>query len=296
MGKMLCICSDEKGSGKTTLACVLTINLLQNIVDKKILVLCANLNKGNLMPLLNVQNECIELGQMVNFMKHWGSTKIASKKFSQYENACFIHTKLTGSVFLENNLSTYLKVVEDLIEQFDIILVDVPANCRNSFSKHIIDKSHVIIKVKSNHKIPQNLQLEENLFLGVECENYGHVDVYVKDMNPQFKNEYNGIIEKAFLGEGYVMENNGRQDGFNIVLPHCNKLMEMRSKNKLSKYHFHNTKYNKSVLNLAQNLNHELGISTGAWENFGFKTSSNKIKADPSKQYIIKSFFKGNKA
>lgn len=296
MGKMLCICSEEKGSGKTTLACVLTMNFLQNIPNKKILVLCANMNKGNLMSLMGVEHECIELGQVVNFKQNWGSAQIASKRSSFYENCCFVHTKFTGKTFLEKNIETYFDVLDDIIKQFDIIIADIPANRKNVFANKIKEQSQIIVKVNLSNIEENELNAsEKNLLMEVKSEKFGHVEVFVNNSFSEVGKEYVGMLEKVFVEENYVMEKKEFTDFFKIELPYCNRLKAAKNKTKLNKYHFYNTNYNKSVLEIAQRLDHELDIPKGVWESFGVKTSNSKTNTDRSKKQIIDSFFRAKK-
>jgi MinD-like ATPase involved in chromosome partitioning or flagellar assembly len=232
VGEILTVWSQTKKSGKTLLLYNLAKSISKKIPEKNILVLCINMSYGNLLPLFNIGKNEFSLEVAVNYMLSEPDEPLEFKNIiANKDNLYFMGSQNTTVNYASRNIDTYEKLLSELRDSFDLILVDACSGKNNQLTNMVISNSEAILNVL----IQDNDLLETEFSTGKEIA-YAinmHREIYPKASD--IKNKYS---IKAPLFE----------------IPLCNTLQEMKNKKMLDFYDQHDTEYSQHVDELANIL------------------------------------------
>lgn len=239
MGKLLSVWSPTKKCGRT----IVTYNLVKNIAEllpeKKILVLCINMNYGSLLPLYEIGREELTIEKAVNYkLSETASDLDYTKVLANKGNLYFMGSQNTTLNYSNRNLSTYERVVNELKATFDFVIVDTCAGKNIPLSNMILDNCTdgiVSVLMQDNEVLQSEFTNEKSV---------AYVINFYRDIYPsvtEIKNKYsvNNIYE----------------------LPSCNILQDMKNKNRLDLYNQYGTDFSMHIKTLALHILKKLNFS-----------------------------------
>lgn len=241
VGALIPIWSNTKRVGKSVFTYSLS-RTLRKMIDKniKILVVCINMDYGNLTQLFNIEKTKISLENIVNSINHidLDYTKLLDRTA---DDIYIIDSKYTNALFAQKNIREFELLFEDFKKKFDLILVDTLSGNHHVLTNMIIKKSDFVLNI-----LTQDIDsLESQNFLN-ENDLFYLINFY-KEIYPSAKDIcslYNINKEQVFK------------------LPACEDLQEMKNKKELNHYLLHDTEYNlitrKIALKLIEKLNLKL--------------------------------------
>jgi MinD-like ATPase involved in chromosome partitioning or flagellar assembly len=229
MGKIVTIWSNSKKCGKTLLLYNLSNIVAEYLPDIRILVLCVNMNHGNLMNLFGYSKEELALEDIVNYNISEDNEELDYLKIlARKNNLYFLGSQNTTVNYANRNIEIYEKVIDDFKNKFDLVLVDASAGKNIALTNMIISKSDAVINV-----ITQDIELLQSGEF-VNNNDLAYVINFYRDIYPK-TNE---------IANMYSIKNIYK-------LPSCNLLQELKNKNRLETYSQYESEYYLTVERLS---------------------------------------------
>lgn len=226
MGILVSIWSNVKKQGKTMFIYNF-VKYLSTICkkDTRILLICLNSGYGNLLPLFNVKME-IALEDVLNFTTCSEGINFQNAVNKQ-DNLYFLGTKLSFSHLSRFDIEKYKKMFQNLKNSFDLIIVDTPSGTDNMLTNMLRKDSDQIINI-----LEQDTEVLKSYPKESANDLLYIINMY-RDIYPTLKE-----IKNEF--------------GFENVfdLPLCDRLQEMKNKDKLEFYSQHDTEYNAKLIKI----------------------------------------------
>ncbi len=232
MGKILAVWSPTKKCGRT----IITYNLVQTVSkllpDKKILVLCVNMNYGNLLPLFDVSREELTLEKAVNYKLSESAEDLDyTKVLAQRGNLYFLGSQNTTLNYSNRNLGTYEKVINELKSTFDLVIVDTCAGKNIPLSNMIIDNcTDAAVNV-----LMQDIEILESDFTNEKAIAY--VINFYRNIYPTSDD----------IKSKYAIQNI-------YELPSCNIMQDMKNKTRLDIYNQYDTDFSNQINDMALHI------------------------------------------
>jgi len=237
VGKTLAIWSPSKKCGRT----IITYNLVQTFAkllpDKKILVLCVNMNYGNLLPLFDVRRDELTLEKAVNYkLSETAEDLDYTKVLAQQGNLYFMGSQNTTLNYANRNLATYERVINELKATFDLIVIDTCAGKNIPLSNMVIDNctdALVNVLMQDMDIIESDFTHEKAIAYVINC----YREIYPTSADIKSKYAIHNIFE----------------------LPSCDIMQDMKNKKRLDIYSQYETDYsiqnNEIALHILKKLN-----------------------------------------
>lgn len=240
MGTILSVWSSTRSAGKTVFLYALA-KQLSGLLDKelKILLCCMNLSYGNLAKLIGVDRNELNLEDIVNFKVH-PDYKVFDlvNAIARYDNNLyFIGSKNTSLAYAARHIKLYENALEELKQNFDLVLVDTMPWPENTLTNMILEKSDHVLNIITQDKEA----LDSHPFITPKDAAYV-VNMY-REIYPDRKE----------LASIYGLDNV-------FTLPCCDKLQDMKNKGKLGLYVQHDTSYNNAVKDISSFLTQRLDL------------------------------------
>lgn len=233
MSVSLAICSSIHQSGKSMLAFFLAHRLAKKMKKgTTILVCCTCMEDGDIRNVFEIEDDYLTLEDLVN-ADEFSSELGMDKKGLLYKGGdiFFIDTAKATPLFVRRNLVKYQELLQQLKQDFDLVIADTSSDSNNPLTQHILDNCDHVLSIE----VQDVLQLEKKTFTA--SKNTSHT-----------VNRYEAIYpDKKVLSRLLKTKNVS-------TLPYCSQLQEMKNRHKLCQYAELDTKYIKAVDKLAEHL------------------------------------------
>jgi cellulose biosynthesis protein BcsQ len=243
MGTIISVWSSARSAGKSVFLYALA-KQLSGLLDKelKILLCCMNLSYGSLAKLLGIDKNELNLEDIVNFKVH-PDHKLFDlvSAIARYDNNLyFTGSKNTSPAYAARHIKLYENVLEELRQNFDLVLIDTMSWRENALTNMVLEKSDYVLNIITQDKEA----LDSHPFITPRDAAY-IVNMY-RDIYPDSKE----------LASIYGLDNM-------FTLPCCDELQDMKNKGKLGLYVQHNTGYNSAVNDISCFLTQKLDLPLG---------------------------------
>lgn len=229
MGEILSVWSQTKKSGKSLLLYNLARSISKKIPDKDILVLCINMSYGNILSMFDVDKSEFATEIAVNYILSEPNEDLEYKKvLANKDNLYFMGSQNTTVNYASRNIDTYEKLILELKESFDLVLVDSCSGKNNQLTNMVIANSDALL----------NVLVQDNDVLDAEFKN-GKEIAYVLNMYKEIYPSGSDVKSKYSINAPL------------FEIPECNILQEMKNKKMLDFYEQHTTEYSEKVKELA---------------------------------------------
>ena len=245
MGKIIAVWSDTKKSGKSVMTYMLANQIRKTAKkDLKILVCCLNLKYSALYKLFGVNVSATGIEDLVNyqFLETNNSDKLTSV-IPKSEEVYFLGSYRTTNSYVQKNIESFSKVLEELQRSFDLVIFDTVSGKENILTNLVLQKAHIVLKlfVQDNENLKDLHNVEE------EQIPYDQETIY---MVSKYRNIYprlNDIKRRFALKKVYTMD-------------YCETLQEMKNRDSLHLYLQHETSCNNSVQSVSKHILETLGL------------------------------------
>lgn len=233
MGDIFGIWSPYHRTGRTTITLTLAFKMLEKLEpDKKVLICCTNGSRGTLLKTAGILSEEIGLDDLVSYKQAGFSIgeycNILPKKGRLFFAGS---TKMTPH-FIKSHYNFYEELFDDLKEQFDVVLIDMPDRADNLLINILADKCKMLTV------IDQDAERVKEAELGL----FGKESVLVIN---KYQNIYPSKAELKALCS---------HKGDIYCVPDCSILRGMLNKGKISQYCTMESEFNTQMGNLASGI------------------------------------------
>lgn len=240
MGTSLAIRSTIPNCGKSVLSFLLACRLSQILKqDMSILLCCACMQERDVIDMIGNIQGYPTLEDLVN-AETTSVNKDADIKSLLYNsrNIFFIDSSKATPLFVKNNVVKYLKLIEYLKQQFDVIIIDTSSDSANILTKLVLKKCDYTLNVT----VEDMERLHKSLF--ADTRNLAYI------INRYDNNIYPGKKELSKLLKTKEL----------FTLPYCSQLQEMKNQKQLNRYSELETDYLKGIDKLVDFLSKTLDL------------------------------------
>jgi len=245
MGKILAVWSDVKKSGKSVVTYMLA-NQMKEMAQKdlKILVCCLNLKYSALYKLFGINVSATGLEDLVNYQffetnKSDVLTRIVPKSNGVY----FLGSYRTTNSYVQKNIEKYRKLLENLQNNFDLVIFDTVSGYENILTNLVLEKAHVVLKlfIQDNESLKELSKVED------EQMPYDQETLYMVSKYRNIYPKLSDIKRRYALKKVFTMD-------------YCETLQEMKNRDSLHLYLQRETSCNNSVLAVSKHILETLGL------------------------------------
>jgi len=245
MGKIIAVWSDIKQSGKSMVTYLLA-NQMKEMAQKnfKILVCCLNLKYSALYKLYGVDVSSTGIEDLVNY-KFFETSKseVLTSIVPKSEGVYFLGSYRTTNPFVQKNIESFSKVLEELQRSFDLVIFDTVSGKENILTNLVLQKAHIVLKlfVQDNESMKELNNVEE------QQTPYNQEIIH---MVSKYRNIYprlSDIKRRYALKKVYTMD-------------YCETLQEMKNRDSLHLYLQRETSCNNSVRCVSEHIFETLGL------------------------------------
>jgi len=260
MGKIVAVWSDVKKSGKSVVTYMLANRIRETSEkDLKILVCCLNLKYSSLYRLFGVSVSATGLEDLINyqFFKA-GNKSILSDIAPDSSGICFLGSYRTTNSYINKNIENYSKLIDELKENFDLIIFDTISGNENQLTNLALQKSDIILR----------LSVQDNESLKGLTNPEGRKQLYNQEIIhivSKYRNIYPRLCD---IKRRYAINKVYRMD-------YCDILQEMKNRDSMHLYIQRETACNNTIM----------GISKYILEKLCFMSEKEDIKEEP-RSYI----------
>jgi MinD-like ATPase involved in chromosome partitioning or flagellar assembly len=148
MGNILSVWSPSKKTGKTTFIYTLS-NVLARLLseDTSILVGCVNLNYGNVLKMFDISEKEFNFEELVNFKMNSNEEINYKKILGKRGDLYFVGSTKTNMEFVRRHMIHFEKVLNQLKDAFDVLIIDTLSGYENALTAMVLDKSDYVINM-----------------------------------------------------------------------------------------------------------------------------------------------------
>jgi len=227
--KMFGIWAPYHRTGRTTITLALAFKILERLAgDKKVLICCTNGSRGTLLKSAGIHSEEVGLHDLASY-------KQAGFYIGEYSNILpkkgrlfFAGSNKMTPHFIKSHSKFYEELFEELKNQFDFILIDMPDGYDGLIINMLKDKCRFIT------------------VLDQDADRIKEVEQYTSDIEEilvvnKYKNLYpnKSDIKALYPHKGEI-----------FCTPDCNILRGMQNKGRISQYCTMETDFNFAVENI----------------------------------------------
>lgn len=233
MGDIIGIWSPYHRTGRTTITLALAFKMLENLApDKKVLICCANGSRGTLLKTAGIKSEEIGIDDLVSYKQAGFSIGEYSNILPKKGRLFFAGSTKMTPYFIKSHTIYFEKLFDDLKDQFDVVLIDMPDRSDNLLINIIRDKCRIVAVLDQDAERVKDAELgicgKDTILVINKYQNLYPTRTEIKDLC-------------SYKGDIYCVSN-------------CNILREMLNKGKLSQYCTMESDFNLQIRNLAFNL------------------------------------------
>jgi hypothetical protein len=200
--------------------------------DKKVLICCANGSRGTLLKTAGIQSEEIGLDDLVSYKQAGFSIGEYCNILPKKGRLFFAGSTKMTSHFIKSHSIYYEELFNDLKDQFDVVLIDMPDRSDNLLINILKDKCRMVAV------IDQDKERVKDAELGIFGKDTILVINKYQNLYPT-RSEIKALC--SYKGDIYCV-------------PNCDILREMLNKGKLPQYCAMESDFNVQIDNIASNL------------------------------------------
>lgn len=237
MGKIVAVWSDVKKSGKSVVTYMLA-NRIRETAEKglKILVCCLNLKYSSLYSLFGVSVSATGLEDLINYQFFKTSNKAIIPDITpESSGICFLGSYRTTNSYINKNIENYSKLIDELKENFDLIIFDTISGNENQLTDLALRRADIILRlfVQDN----ESLKVLANPKCSKMFYNQEIINVISK-----YRNIYPRLSDIKRI---YAINNFYRMD-------YCDILQEMKNRESLNLYIQRETACNSTIIEISK--------------------------------------------
>ena len=245
MGKIIAIWSDVKKSGKSVITYMLAKKIREmSQKDLKILVCCLNFKYSSLYKLLGINTGDTGLEDLVNYQFYQNcNSGLLTDIIPVNAGIYFLGSYRSTNSYVQKNSEKFSKLLDELKDSFDIIIVDTVSGKENTLTNMVLQKAQIILKLF----VQDNESITHLNSIGEEPTPYDQETIYMVSKYRNIYPKLSDIKRRYSLKKVYTME-------------YCETLQEMKNRDSLHLYLQRETNCNDSIRQVSQHILETLGL------------------------------------
>lgn len=237
MGKIVAVWSDVKKSGKSVATYILA-NRIREMAGSnfKILVCCLNFRYSSLHRLFGVSVSATGLEDLINYQFFKAEDKAIISDIAPCSNEIhFLGSYRTTNSYINKNKGNYSKLIENLQEDFDLIIFDTASGSENLLTNLVLKKADLVLKLfeQDNESLKGLANQEDRKQL------YNQEMLY---MVSKYRNIYPRLSD---IKRRYALDKVYRMD-------YCEQLQEMKNRDSMHLYIQRETTCNNTITEISK--------------------------------------------